>query len=75
MENKEINKKNKKEKKEEKKETNSPKRNIKCSECELKNNNQYKNYENNIFNCVDKEQMKQLLILPNNFEFNVLNEI
>ena len=72
-----MNKKNKKEeKKEEKKENvNVPKRNVKCSECELKNNNEYKNDENNIFNCVDKEQMKQLLILPNNFEFNVLNEI
>ena len=70
------NKKNKKEKKEEKKEnTNVPKRIIKCSECELKNNNEYKNDENNIFNSIDKEQMKQLLILPNNFEFNVLNEI
>ena len=72
-----MNKKNKKEEKKEKKKenVNVPKRNVKCSECELKNNNEYKNDENNIFNCVDKEQMKQLLILPNNFEFNVLNEI
>ena len=29
---------------------------------------------NNIFNSVDKEQLKQLLILPNNFEFNVINQ-
>ena len=29
---------------------------------------------NNIFNSADKEQLKQLLILPNNFEFNVINQ-
>ena len=30
---------------------------------------------NNIFNCVDKEELKHLLVLPNHYEFNVLNEI
>ena len=65
-----------KNKKEAKKENNNiQKRDVKCCECELKNNNKFKNDDNNIFNCVDKEQMKQLLILPNNFEFNILNEI
>ena len=69
-------KKEKNEKKEGKKENvNNKKRDVKCSECELKDNNKCKVDDNNIFNCVDKEQMKQLLILPNNFEFNVLNEI
>ena len=65
-----------KNKKEAKKENNNiQKRDVKCCECKLKNNNKFKNDDNNIFNCVDKEQMKQLLILPNNFEFNILNEI
>ena len=53
---------------------------IKCYECKLNENIKNKNKEkdgneNNIFNCIDKEELKQLLILPNHFEFNVLNEI
>ena len=51
------------------------KREINCIECDLNNKKNEKNNDNNIFNCVDKEQLKQLLILPNNFEFNILNEI
>ena len=71
--NKNQNDKNKKQEKN--KENNIPKREIKCYECEMKNNIEYKSYDNNIFNCVDKDQLKHLLNLPNNFEFNVLNEI
>ena len=56
------------------------KREINCIECDMKNNmnniiNEEKDNDNNIFNCVDKEVLKQLLILPNNFEFNVFSEI
>ena len=65
----------KKKKPEVKKETVKIKREIKCTECELNENKEDKyDNNNNIFNCVDKEQLKQLLILPNNFQFNVLNE-
>ena len=71
--NKNQNDKNKKQEKN--KENNIPKREIKCYECEMKNNIEYKSDDNNIFNCVDKDQLKHLLNLPNNFEFNVLNEI
>ena len=52
---------------------------IKCYECKLDDYSKYKNEknenDNNIFNCIDKEDLKQLLILPNHFEFNILNEI
>ena len=75
LNNKNTKKDDKNKNKEKSKENNVPKREIKCLECEMKNNNKYKNDDNNIFNCVDKDQLKQLLILPNNFEFNVLNEI
>lgn len=50
---------------------------IKCYECKLNENKKeqiIKNEDNNIFNSVDKEQLKQLLFLPNHFEFNILNE-
>ena len=46
------------------------KREIKCSEC----NPNYINNDNNIFNSIDREQLNQLLILPNNYSFNKLNE-
>ena len=53
------------------------KREIKCLECQnIKNNNiiNIKNIDNNIFNSVDRDQLKQLLILPNEFGFNSLKE-
>ena len=66
-------------KEEKKKESIEQKREIKCYECKLNENAKNKinknDDTNNIFNCIDKEQLKQLLILPNNFEFNILNEI
>ena len=46
------------------------KREIKCSEC----NPNYINNDNNIFNSIDREQLNQLLVLPNNYSFNKLNE-
>ena len=76
-----VNKKNnvvdkKKENKEQIKEI-IEKREIKCLEC-IKNNksnmNKYSEKEKNIFNSVDKEQLTQLLILPNEFDFNSLKE-
>ena len=45
------------------------KREIKCLEC-----NQDKENNNNIFNTVDREQLNELLILPNNYGFNELNQ-
>ena len=36
--------------------------------------NKYSEKEKNIFNSVDKEQLTQLLILPNEFDFNLLKE-
>ena len=78
----ELNKKEKVEnnsKKDIKNEYSTQKRQIKCTECQMNEKNDTKNENkivenNNIFNSVDKEQLKQLLILPNNFEFNVINQ-
>ena len=65
--------------KNQKKEQVSQKYEIKCYDCKLnensKNINEKNDEGNNIFNCVDKEELKQLLVLPNHCEFNVLNEI
>ena len=68
------NKKKEADKNEEKKEikkTIIQKREIKCLECQ--NNNSLhikdKDIENNIFNSVDRDQLSQLLILPNEFNF------
>ena len=33
------------------------------------------NCQGKCINCVDKEELKHLLVLPNHYEFNVLNEI
>ena len=43
---------------------------IKCLECSS-NKNQI---DNNIFNSVDRDLLNQLLILPNNYGFDVENE-
>ena len=49
------------------------KREIKCTECQsIKNNEKQINY--NIFNSIDREQLNQLLVLPNEFGFNSLKE-
>ena len=49
------------------------KREIKCTECQTKKNNG-KKIDNNIFNSVDRDQLNQLLVLPNEFGFNTLKE-
>ena len=46
------------------------KREIKCSECNPNNISG----DNNIFNSIDREQLNQLLILPNCYSFNALSE-
>ena len=56
------------------------KRQIKCNKCQINENNANSNNNiddnnNNIFNSVDKDDLKQLLILPNHFEFNILNKV
>ena len=73
---------NKENKKEEKKEkvnnlqkkeniNNINKKELKCLECEEKDkNNINRNNDNNIFNSVNREQLYQLLNLPNNYGFN-----
>ena len=67
------NKEKKKEKKIEKKK-NIKTNEIKCLECTNKNNKKIEN-DNNIFNSVDRELLSDLLILPNNYNFNKENEI
>ena len=70
-------KENKKEEKKEKKEikNDSHKKEIKCLECEEKDQTNMKcDKNNNIFNSVDREQLFQLLNLPNNYGFNELKE-
>ena len=67
----------KKEKKPEKKERKKiiKKNEIKCLECIQKNDINKNNTENdnNIFNSVDRDQLNQLLVLPNDYEFNELS--
>ena len=50
------------------------KKEIKCLECQNKDkniiNNDIKDDENNIFNSVNREQIYELLILPNKYGFN-----
>ena len=50
------------------------KKEIKCLECQNKDkniiNNDIKDDENNIFNSVNREQLYELLILPNKYGFN-----
>ena len=51
---------------------------IKCYECKLNENKKEqisKNEDNNIFNSVDKEQLKQLLFLPNFIKMIILIQI
>ena len=67
-------------KKETKNENIVQKRQIKCNKCQINennanNNNNIDDNNNNIFNSVDKDELKQLLILPNHFEFNILNKV
>ena len=54
------------------------KRDIKCLKCQNNEKNKTKvrdnDKDNNIFNSVDREQLSQLLILPNNFGFNKRRE-
>ena len=64
-------------KKEEKKEIKNDflKKDIKCLECQEKDKTKMSsNNENNIFNCVNREQLYQLLNLPNNYGFNEMKE-
>ena len=46
------------------------KREIKCMKCQNHNNIKEKDFDNNIFNSVDRDELSQLLILPNEFGFN-----
>jgi WD40 repeat protein len=46
------------------------KREIKCLECNPNNNH----IDDNIFNSIEREQLNQLLILPNCYSFNEMNE-
>ena len=52
------------------------KREIKCLECTQNDNNKNKVNENgnNIFNSINRNQLNDLLILPNLYGFNKLNE-
>ena len=51
------------------------KKDIKCLECQEKDKTKMSsNNENNIFNCVNREQLYQLLNLPNNYGFNEMKE-
>ena len=64
-------------KKEEKKEIKNDflKKDIKCLECQEKDKTKMNcNKENNIFNSVNREQLYQLLNLPNNYGFNEMKE-
>ena len=62
-------KKNERPEKKIEKKNHEKKREIKCSSCHPNYNN-----DNNIFNSVDREQLNQLLIFPNNYSFNKSNE-
>ena len=64
-------------KKEEKKEIKNDylKKDIKCLECQEKDKTKMNfNKDNNIFNSVNREQLYQLLNLPNNYGFNEMKE-
>ena len=54
------------------------KREIKCLECSQNDNNPNKNKVieegNNIFNSINRNQLNDLLNLPNYYGFNKLNE-
>ena len=64
-----------KNKQDEKKKILIHKREIKCLECQNKKDKEYsKDTDNNIFNSIDRDELSQLLILPNNFGFNSLKE-
>ena len=70
-------KENKKEEKKEKKEikNDSKKKEINCLECKRKDKTNMKlDKDNNIFNSVNREQLYQLLNLPNNYGFNEMKE-
>ena len=74
-----LNKKEDKEKNKQKENINKniiQKREIKCLECQEKDKKgiNKKNKYNNIFNSIDKEQLYQLLILPNKYKFNEKRE-
>ena len=46
------------------------KREIKCMKCQNHSNTKDNDIDNNIFNSADRDQLVQLLILPNEFGFN-----
>lgn len=71
-----MNNKNKNEKKnkENKKQLKYQKREIKCLDCQNSQKNNDTKNDNNIFNSIDRDQLNQLLILPNEYEFNILKE-
>ena len=54
------------------------KRKINCLECQKKESNiKYKdvlNKDNNIFNSIERTQLKELLNLPNKYDFNIMKE-